>query len=495
MVNTNPEPPTLYEVSQMGTDYGLVGEDDTHLSVFLITINGGFVIMSAPSRSGKDQVVDAVEYCRSGNDIARIPNSTSKTVLYQRAAELNDALIHRYPDITDLDEHIETLLKEHGDGRDSKHQFTDVSGEDRQVVEQVIEPPNSMVLFAASDNQNIDLNDYPEVRNRAIILSTDASAELTRKIKERQAEMEVGMYERNISEERTEEVRNYVSQIPIRDYTTREAEGEVWNITHYGFGKENPLPDLFPESRMDFRRFNKFVKAVTMFHHEDRLESPFTERDAMFSMLSTPEDLWQAWRIFGEKMVLSALNLRDMDFEILGLLRDSGTAMTAAEVQMEMRKRGGQNYSDNQVRRALDGMLDKGYVIKDQGGNRVKYQPSPFATADQVSTDIEVDFENIVEGTKEAARSALPEELADEYISKYCEGEGLLTTHPFTGETINIIEQSMTEDIEEQQEQEEQVIENTDPFASSDDDGDGGNADLGSIGSDDEEDNPLEGAL
>lgn len=476
--------PTLWEVSQMSRDYGLVGERDTHLSVFVLTINGGLVIMWSPSRSGKDMIVDGVEYCMPGSRIAKIPNSTSKTVLYQRANELNNSRIHRYPDITSLDEHIESLLKENGDGRPSTHSFTDVSGDERTEVRQTIEPPNSMILFAASDNQNVDLNDYPEVRNRAMIVSTDSSADLTERVKQRQAEIEVGRYEPKLTKQRREEVRQYVGEIPVGLYTDDDTPGEVWNLTHLGLAKENPLPNLFPESRMDFERFNKFVKSVTLFNFKNRMELNADDRDAVASLVSTPKDLWLAWKIFGQKMVLSALNLQDMDFDILGLLRNSSQALTASEVQTEMRREG-HNLSEPQVRRSLDAMLDKGYVLKDNSGARVKYQPSPFATEDTVTKDVSMDFEAIVEQTAKDAEYALSGDLADEYVSQFCNGEGLIATHPLEGIEVDITEQDLMDDITEAEEEENEVIEETNPFNNDDEDDDpdrGDNETLATIG-------------
>lgn len=466
------ETPTLFEISQMSRDSGLVGERDTHLAVFLISLNGGFVIMSSPSRTGKDEVVDAAEFIRPGDDIAKIPSSTSKTALYQRATDLNQADIHRYPDITDLSEHIETLLKANGDGRSSTHEFTDISGEERTTVKQTIEPPNSMILFVASDNQNVDLNDYPEIRNRAIIISCDASADLTRRIKNVQAEREVGTYEEKTTQQRRDDIREYVSQIPVELYTGDDSIGEVWNLTHQALADESPLPDMFPESRMDFARFNNFVKATTMFHFGSRMEVGSPDRDAAVSLLTTPSDLWLAWKVFGEKMVLSALNLRDMDFEILDMLRNSAQSMSVGECMNEMRRRG-TNPSDNQVRGSLEGMLDKGYVIKDESASRVSYQPSPFGTTQQVSKDITMDFQNVVDISKETAKTVLTDENCDEFISQFCEGSGLIETHPLEGNQINITEESFAEGIEEQEQKEEETMDNTNPFESDESDGDG----------------------
>jgi hypothetical protein len=290
--------------------------------------------------------------------------------------------------------------------------------------------------------------------------------------------MEVGKYDPKTTPDRRKEIRSYIGQIPYNLYTDDDASGEVWNLTHLGFAEENPLPDLFPESRMDFARFNKFVKAVTLFYYNDRMEAQVKDRDAIVSLLSTPADLWLAWKIFGEKMVLSALNLRDMDFGILDLLRGSSQSMTVAEVQTEMRKRG-QNLSDGQVRGSLEGMLDKAYVFKDNSGGRVKYKPSPFATADQVSRDIQIDFQNIVDETKQTARDVLSESVAEEYITQFCQGEGLIETDPLGGEQVNITEQDLGETVDEQVDEESETIESTEPYGSG---GDGDSAVQGTIG-------------
>lgn len=425
--------------------------------------------MSSPSRTGKDEVVDAVEYCMKGDEIAKIPNSTSKTVLYENHKKYNNARIHRYPDITSLDEHIESLLKENFDGRTSTHSYTDVSGEERKTVTLEIEPPNAGILFAASDNKNINLDDYPEVRNRAMIVSTDASADLTKKVKRRQAEIEVGRYEKKLTEKRRKEIRRYGEGIPVGLYTDEEAIGEVWNLTHIGFAEENPLPDMFPESRMDFGRFNKFIKSVTMFNYEDRMELNNKNREAAVSLLTAPEDVWLAWKVFGEKMVLSALNLEDIDFEILSLLRESSQAMTVAEVQSKMRSKG-MNLSEPQARGSLEGMMDKAYLIKDDQSARVKYQPAPFANDESIAKDVTINFQNIVDRTKKDARHMLEEEQAEEYIKQYCEGSGLIATHPFNGKQVNITEQDLGDDLEQQAEKEEEVVQETNPYGSNDDD-------------------------
>jgi predicted transcriptional regulator len=435
--------------------------------------------------------VDAVEYVRGTGDIAKIPSSSSKTALYQRMDELNEARIHRYPDVTDLPEHLETMLKDNADGRPSVHEFTDVSGKERTVVRQKVDPPDAMILFIASDNQKIDLNDLPELRNRALIISTDSSAELTERVMQRQADMEVGLYEWKFTEEEAEQIRDYIRGIPNNLYTGEDPKGEIWNLPLKGFANENPLPSLFPESRMDFKRFNDFIKSVTLFHYDRRMEITLDERDAIASMLSTPEDVWLAWRIFGEKMVLSALNLRDEDFEILEILREKNEALSVNDLMTEMRKKGF-NMSDKQVRGSVNGMLDKGYVFKDQDGARVTYSPSPWATPQKVSKTVTVDFSNIVDKTIEVAEMMLPPGHAEEYIEMYCTGNGLITTDPLNGETVNIVEQAFTDEIEEQEMVEEAIFDESTLYGAPDGDSD---SDTSSAATDSDGNSTLSGVI
>lgn len=457
MSTTVSDIPSLYEVSQLSRDYPVVGERDTHLVVFLATIAGGLVIMTGPARTGKDQVVDGVEFCRPTNDIANISTSTSKTALYYNNDELNNARIHRYPDIASLDDHIERILKAHGEDNSISHEFTDPTTGD--TVTKTLHPPDSMVLFLASDNEQVDLNDYPEVRDRALVVSTDATATQTENINDRQAEMRSGLYERRVTKQRAEEIREYVADIPNRLYIDDSTGGEIVNPVADPINKENPLPQLFPEARMDFPRLLNFIETVTMYHYDGRMEVSIEDRDSTVSMLVTPKDAWLAMRIFGEKMILSVLNLREHDFEMLDLLRSrQDKAWSVADIQDKMRDEGF-NLSDRDVRDSLDGMMNKGYVYKDQSGTRVQYTTSPFATPDVVSRDVSLDWESVVETTEKVAYSVLPADIADEYVSNYCQGDGLIAIHPMTGKEVNITDSnSIVDEIRDRQEVESEVI-------------------------------------
>jgi hypothetical protein len=456
------EAPTLFEVKQLTRDYGLVGEEDTVLVVFLSYLKGGFVAMTGLSRSGKDHVVDAANFAMPGDEVYPIPTSTSKTYLFEQEYEMNQARVHRYPDITTLDDkpHLEDMMKRHGEGEAMTHSRTIGGGGATESM--TIYPPDCFIMFVATDNEKVDLNDYAELRNRALIVSVDASAELTERVNEMQAKMEAGMYERKVSRDEAADIRDYIASIPVEKYG-EDGDWGTQNPVAIAINNQNPLPSHFTEARQDFPRLMDFMRSVAMFHagtNGTAMEAPLPDKDETLTLLITPKDAWMAMRIFGEKMVLSALNLRDEDFEILEVLREDlrndGGGLSKAEVQMEMRDRGF-NITNSDVARALDNMLTKGYVRKDQGGSPVLWSAAPFAK--EATRNVNMNWKEIVEDTKETARASLPDGVADEYIENHCQGEGLIATHPFTGETINITESNeLEEKVEEREEQEADVF-------------------------------------
>lgn len=463
--------PTLYDMSQLSRDFGLVGERDTHLVVFLSMLKGGFVCMTGLSRGGKDFVVDAANYCMPDDVVFKVPTSTSKTALYEKEDEMNNARVHRYPDIATLHDktHLEEIMKAHGEGNSIQHTRTINGGGDTESF--TLTPPDSFIMFVASDNQQVDLNDFPELRNRALIVSIDSSRSLTEKVNTAQAQRMAGLYEPKFTEEEADILRGYVDRIPVKTYASDEGwDGDILHVMAPALDNQNPLPQHFTEARQDFPRFMKFVRAITMYHYKDRMEEMLPNRKEKTTLLSTPADVWYGMRIFGEQMILSALNLREEDFEMLNIIRESENGMAAADLQQEMRDRDF-NITNRDVRNALDNMQTKGYVRADRDQSPILWADAPFAS--KAKRDVKLDWEELVEDTKDVSKETLPGKVADEYIDRFCSGEGLIVTHPFTGEQLNITKQNILEEkVEEQEEQEDEVFANPLHGASNDDEAD-----------------------
>ena len=462
------ENPSLYEVSRLREDWGLAGEQDTHLVVFLSVFGGGTVIMTGLSSGGKDAVVYSVEYCIPDDWVFEMPTSMTEASFFDMEDEINAAPVHRHQDISSIKkDYLEDTWKSHGDGKPISRSFNDPTGEERSNVTRTLMPPNCMILFLASDNQQVDLNDYAEVRNRALVLGIDDSAELTEKVNTRQAKQEAGIIEYAIDEQRTKEIREYVSTIPMHAYG-ENSPGGILNPVMPAMDNQNPLPQHFTEARRDFPRLSDFMKTVTLFHYDDRIEVPQkmwsgnNRIDNDVTMLVTPADAWLGMRVFGEKMVLSALNLQDKDFHLLEILRDNyGQQFDVGTLQAMMRGEGW-NITNSDVRSSLKSMKTKGYVRPDKSVTPHEWSASEFAK--QVSREVNLDWPTLIEDTKEVVQDYYPKPVAMDYQQQFLEGDGLLVTHPFDGHTVNLAEEEaniLEEKVEEKQEEEAEAFQDS----------------------------------
>lgn len=432
----NKESPSLFEVGELVTDNGVVGEEDTSLVVSLSMIRGGLIVMSGLSSGGKTEIVESASEAFPSTDVFEVASSTSPTALFEKADEMNSKRVHVYPDLESLPEHIEAMLKSHGEGKEHTHEWTETKG-GRHLEGRTINPPDTMVVCIASDNQNLDLDDNPEFRNRGLIVPTDASEELTERVNERQADDEATLYEDNISANRAREIQRHLGNVPVDQYGSDESMGDMVNPCAPAIQDCDPVPTKFTEARRDFPRLLDFMRSVSLYNYPNRMKTVHKNGSPVF--LVTPEDCWLAMKIFGEKMILSALNLRDEDMEIIRLMRaDPSVGWTVSEMQSVLREQG-KNITNTDVKRSFKAMKTKGYVRKEKNSSNVnEFFPSPFASA--VDHQADIDWKHVVDETEKVVHKILPEDDAEEYVERFCRGDGLLATHPFTGETVNIVE-------------------------------------------------------
>ena len=428
--------PTFYEVLQAARDAGLVGEADTVLTVVLSMIRGHLVVMTGPARAGKDQVVDAAESVfNTENMVYKWPVDDSETAAYYKRNTINQYPIHRFPDLARIEDHHEKILKAFGEGRDAVRNRTDIAKADGEamgeaVEDQVLTCPHTVIAFIASDNEQIDLDQYPELRNRALLLSVDASEEQTRRVNRRKAEERAGMTSNNIDPIRRAQIQDYHESIPVDEWSSNP-NNQIRNPMGVAIHQQQPIPEKFPEARQDFDRLLEFMETVTLYHYVNRL---VVERNGTKMMLVAPTDVWEAMTILGNKMVMSALNLQREDRAILRLLENSSANLTKADIQQSLRSHGF-NITDSDVARSLDSMRMKGYVRVHQG-NPNTFSLNEFA---QVTRhDAGLDYGGLVDTAREHIYDLLDDDKADLYVDRFCEGNGLLTTHPITGEAVDI---------------------------------------------------------
>lgn len=443
--DTAAEPPTLHETLQVARDAGLVGEEDTVLTLILAMVRGQLVVMTGPARAGKDECVDAAEAAYNADDMVyRWPVDDSETAAYYNRDEINSYPIHRFPDLARIEDHHEKILKAFGEGRDAERNRTDIAAEQRgddAVEDQILECPHTIIAFIASDNEQIDLDDYPELRNRALTLSVDASEEQTQRVNRRKAQEHAGATERSVDAIRKAQIQDYHSNIPVNEWTN-SPNADIINPAAINIHDQQPIPELFPEARQDFDRLLEFMETVSLYHYAERL---VVDEGGHRYLYVTPVDIWEAMTVIGNKIVMSALNLTRQDRAILDLLEESDSDLTKAEIQQALRQHGF-NITDRDVRRSLETMRTKGYVRVHQDATNT-YSFNEFGSV--VHHDAGLDYEDVVHAASEQIYEVAPPDAGDRFVEAFCEGEGLLTTHPFTGEAVDIVEDDTLQEMME----------------------------------------------
>jgi len=438
------ESPDFYEVLAAIQDSGLIGEESAVLTVVLGMLRGGLIVMTGPARGGKDQIVDSAESVFNTDDLVyRWPVDESETSAYYNRDELNQYAIHRFPDLARLQEHQEKILKAFGEGRDAERNRTDIMAEQsggNAVEDQVLECPNTVIAFIASDNKNIDLDDYPELRNRALTLSVDASEQQTKRVNRRKAREHAGKTDRSVDPIRRAEIQHYHSSIPVMEWDNDNGN-QVVNPAAVNIHEQEPIPELFPEARQDFDRLLEFMETVAIYHYADRM---VVEENGARYMYATPVDIWEAMTILGNKMVMSSLNLDREGRAILQILDEQSGSLTKAQIMQSMQKRG-LNIADGEIRSSLDSMQSKGYVRAYQDTTPNEYTISEFGTV--TNHDAGINYEEVVEACTEEIYTLVPDDYADLYVDEFCEGTGLITTHPLNGQSVDIREDDDLDDM------------------------------------------------
>ncbi len=439
--NENNYKPELFTVLTAAQDEGLVGEESTALTVFAAMISGGMVIMNGPSRVGKTYTTTRMVNVFPDSDVYEMSTTMSPTALYYAADDINACRVHIYPDLAALPEHVEAVLKATAEGLPASREVTDIASGD--TIRMTINPPDCIIVGVASDNERIDMNDFPELRNRGLIVSCDASKEQTDRILDAQAAKRSGLAQKRLSREEREQLKDYIRDIPVNRYAHDDSIGRILNIPGgVPLREQDPVPSHFTEARDDYERLNDFIESITMFNYGNRMQ---VRRNNLPTLLVTPADVWLGMRIFGEQMIMSSLNLRELDRVILRFLRKEKSALTVSKIQAAIRQEGaGYNISDRDVHSALKSMKNKAYVDVNQTANPQTWFATPFASVTEHPTAI--DYGKLIDRTEELAREVLDAGDAEEYIALHCRGEGLIVTDPITGETVNIVEDTRFED-------------------------------------------------
>lgn len=437
------ETPEFFKILQMGRDAGLVGEADTYLTVIIAMVRGKLVVLYGTSRGGKDAVLEFAFKAFPSDYVYEWPSDESPTAPFYNAEEINSYPVQYFGDMAGVQEHQEKILKAFGENKNADRSVTDISAaEGEEAKMQELTYPRTTFATFATDNRKFDFNDWPEVRKRAFMLGVDGSKSQTEAIILRKADEHADDVPRNVDPMTAAKIRNYMGSIPAPMFTDHPNNKVVLPASRE-MAEQKPMPTEFPEARFDFERLMEYMETVTLIKHANRLT---LDTDTGKKMLVTPGDVWMAMKIMGENMIISSLNLTDEDQAVLRFLRESGSSVERAQIQQGLRQ-SGYTINDRDVQRSLKSMRENGYIqVNDNSSGPNSYSLSPFHSVTEV--DVGLDYDRIVEACREKVyeKEYVPDVVGDFYAETYCEGTGLFQTDPYTGEAVDITEDTSLQD-------------------------------------------------
>jgi len=436
------DPPSFHDLLQLAKDEGLVGEEDTLLTVTIAAVRGGLVVLYGIARGGKDWVIErALSLFPPDYSYEWSTGSSSDTAAYYNEDEINKYPVHYLGDLARMDEETEKIAKPWGEGKAAKRQYTDVSkAEGEEVQTQVLKPPRTVFATVATDNRNFNMDDWPEFQKRALQKGVDGSKSQTEAILMRKALEHADRIERSIDPVNAAQIREYMGAIPVDDFH-EHPNNKIVNPATVEIIEQRPLPTEFAEARFDGEKLLGFIETVTLINHTKRFT---VDTGRGFKMLSTPVDVWYTMKIIGESMIMSALNLTDESQAILRFLRESKSSPSKRDIQQGLQQ-AGYNITKKDIAKSLESMIDRMYV-REQQGTPNTYVLSEFASI--TKHEVGIDYQIVVDACKEHIYDTpgVTKEVADAYVERFCEGQGLFAIHPFTGEEVDITEDTDLQD-------------------------------------------------
>jgi hypothetical protein len=94
------------------------------------------------------------------------------------------------------------------------------------------------------------------------------------------------------------------------------------------------------------------------------------------------------------------------------------------------------------VTKMCTGLMEIGYIIRNEEVKPHRYSINPELKREY---KVFIDWNEIVATCKESVRNNLPQ-IYDEYVRRFCQGEGLKVIDPFTGEQKNILDSFIKEE-------------------------------------------------
>jgi len=427
--------PSLYDIHksfniiQVKNDQGKIiyngvkGEHNLRMIMFTNFILGKKCIALLGSRSsGKTNIMKVV------GSYASNPMSMDKAS--EKADLKNEELIkasHLFvPEINKINNNQIEMLKDFGEGATSVYKWHDVTFKRTREIKI---PPKPFVTALADENA---AKIGEELMSRLTTLTTDSSTMMNEAVIKDKFEKAATPFKKlTIDQSDVVKYQMYVHALPNID--------DITFVYIAGKAMIKAIPKWFSDSRRDTDKFLGNTYAITLFHYYDRIVQTKRNKKIMFV---TPEDMWYNHIIYHDVLVQSALKCSHLQKRILDILlvnkneRPNKPYMKVTEIHKALIHQA-LTVSVSNIESQLDSLYKNGYIYKSKDGVHNTYE---MGDEDTLSFNFDIDWNEIVEACKSNIREHYPE-IADEYIKRFC-GNEIICTHPFTGEKINILNQT-----------------------------------------------------
>jgi hypothetical protein len=435
--------PTLYDVVKyfhnVGQEYvriPLIGEEKGALSSFVaFVLSKTPVLIKSYSGTGKTILIDCVLSLIPEEDRYSIQMGSGKAIWYQ-GTNIKSAKYIEFPELQKAAQNLDTIevMKNWAEDKVAKRGRTDMiatveSGVDT-AIEQTLEPKPFITSFAVH-NKDTKLAETEEFMRRVVRIYTDPSRHMTQRVIQEKLKMKATpnkIYK--MKEKDKEKLQNYVAYIITKNNPT--------TVVHPGIEAiEDAIPKEFPIARSLIDYYFCIADGVTRFYSYDRIKYKKT-------LFGTPQDLWEAWQIYGDTFVESCLQIPLLGSEIVKVfpekavvrLDDEGVPLQEEMITegdiFEKLKSKGHTLERGKIRKVLRDMVNACLIERWEEKKPYRYYRTSFSA--EMS---DIDWVGVTKKAIEIIKSNYSD-ISSEYIKRFCDTSNIKTTHPTTGKEVDI---------------------------------------------------------
>ena len=416
--------PSLRDIDEM-LDSRIVGERYNRLSVFTVFILSHIcVYVSGDSGAGKTQLMDAVTSTLMPGSACVVSQGSGKLIFTnKKARDMNKAKYIVMPELNKVHNNLDLVevLKTWGEGKDASYERSEFGKSVNKV------PLDCKPFIFSRATESAKIAPVPgELMTRVAEFMVDSSKQQTADVMDaiaEDAENPFNTVERDVVKESL--IRYYVTNLNHKNmYMNPMAKV----LTNY-------VPKVFAASRRDFKRYLRNINGICNFHHTDRMYLVREHGERVY--IITPQDVFYNHIIFGQTLIRSAMRCNQIERKIIKICSLTKSGFTRGQIQNALMG-DSINTTLNNVENHLNELVNIGYLIAEKTGREYYYVVSDTYKEFEAKPDMRELVEYTIQSIKHNPHMSQSDK--DEYINRYCTGAGLTAVHPFTGETVNILD-------------------------------------------------------